>query len=60
MAQCLPSKYAPDCTRVLLYTKMLKETETEKHRQFLSHFYHWCIGFISMGDPAPPFGYAYV
>ena len=29
------------CTRVLLYPKMLKETETEETLVFLSHFYNW-------------------
>ena len=29
-------------TRVLLYVKMLKETESEERIDFLSHFYNWC------------------
>ena len=29
------------CTRVLLYAKMLKETENEETRCFLSNFCHW-------------------
>ena len=29
------------CTRVLLYAKMLKETENEETRFFLSNFCHW-------------------
>ena len=41
------------CTSVLLYAKLLKETE-KKHRLFLSHF---IVGVISVGAgraPCPP------
>ena len=47
-------------TRVLLHAKMLKETENEKNKAFLSNFCHWW--HFDWGGPGPlshPPGYAY-
>ena len=44
------------CMRVPLYAEMLKETENQETRLFLSHFYHWWH-FDWGGSGAP--GYAY-
>ena len=47
------------CTCVLLWPKMLKETETEETKPFLSHFYH--LWHFDWGGKlsGPLSGYAY-
>ena len=47
-------------TRLLLYAKMLKETEIKKHRLFVTFLSLVSFQFGGNGPPAPPFGYAYV
>ena len=48
------------CTRVLLYAKMLKETETEETIVFFVTFFS-LVAFQLGGGAGPwaPFGYAY-
>ena len=46
-------------TRVLFYSKMLKETETEETIGFLSRFWHWWHFNWGKRAPSPSSGYAY-
>ena len=49
------------CTRVLLYAKMLKETETKETIVFfVTLFFIGSISFGRGGGPQAPAGYAYV
>ena len=44
------------CTRVLLYSQVLKETETEEAIEVLmSHFYHWWHFNWENTGSLPPF-----
>ena len=47
------------CTRVLLYTKMPKETENEETSVFCEIFVIGGISIEGARDPRPPPGYAY-